>query len=72
MGNYQLIEFLLIELHQRTADDRASKAAELEQKVALLEVMVFFPHLYGVWTVASPLSPSLFHALLQIKKGSLI
>lgn len=27
--------------HQRTADDRASKAAELEQKVALLEVMAF-------------------------------
>lgn len=33
--------------HQRTADDRASKAAELEQKVALLEVKNF--PFYNFW-----------------------
>ena len=56
-------------IHQRAADDRASKAADLEQKVALLEVMaLLFLHMYGHF--ASILVLALFLPSLEVKEGS--
>lgn len=56
-------------IHQRAADDRASKAADLEQKVALLEVItLLFLHMYGHFASILVLALNLLG--LEAKEGS--